>query len=53
MQTISELTPIKYTGIFSAESLLNIDSIFGFCFDHFDHNKHHQQIVCDQVVGQL
>ena len=46
----SMLTPIKY--IFS-EHLLDIDCIFGFCFNHIDHNKQRQQIVCDHDVGQL
>ena len=44
------LTPMKY--IFS-ESLLNINSIFGFCFDHIVHNKQRQQIVDDHDVGQF
>ena len=42
--------PINY--IFS-ESLLNINSIFGFCFDDIDHTKQLQQILYDNDVGQL
>ena len=54
---LSMLTTIKY--IFS-ESLLNIESIFGFCFNHIDHNKqpqhffaimmlHNFEFICKQV----
>ena len=50
MCNLSMLTSINY--IFS-ESLLNIDSIFGFCFDGTDHNKQRYQILCDHDVGQL
>ena len=46
----STLTPIKY--IFY-ESFLNIDSIFGFRFDHYKYNKRHQQNFCDGDVGHL
>ena len=38
MQTI-KATPIKYR--FSAR-VLNVDFIFGFCFNHIDHNKQHK-----------
>ena len=47
---LSILNPIKY--IFS-ESILNINSIFGFCFDDNDRNNQRQQILCDHSVGQL
>ena len=36
-----------------SENLLNIDSIFGFCFADIDHNKQLQQIVCDHGVGHI
>ena len=39
----SMLTPIKYI---PSESFLNIDSSFGFCLHHIDHNKQHQHFVC-------
>ena len=46
----SMLTPIKY--IFS-ESLFNIDSTFGFCFDHIHHNRQRQHIFCNNDVASL
>ena len=50
MCNLSILTPVKYI---SSESLLNIDSSFGFCFDHIDRNKQHQHFVCDFAHYQV
>ena len=47
---LSMLTPIKY--IFY-RSLLNIDYILGFCFNHIDQNKQPQHIFCDHDVAKL
>lgn len=49
MQTISAN---KVYGIFS-ESLMNIDSIFGFCFYHMNHNKQRHHIFYDHDFTQL
>ena len=50
VQTINAYSNKEY--IFSSESLLNIKSISGFCFDDIDHINQREQIICGHDVVQ-
>ena len=37
----------------AVSSVLNVDSMFGFCYDSIEHDKQRQHVICDLFVGQL